>query len=194
MLPVDYQLERWINAAAGANQPLDAVMIALAAGAEVGFVALVAAWFVLGLVRRQREDWLAAILALLASGLALLLNLVISHVWYRSRPFVDHPGTVHVLLGHVRDASFPSDHVAAALAISIVLLGAHRRLGIIAIVVAALVGYARIYVGDHYPSDVLAGALVGTLSALVVLFLAGKLGATRFTVSGQGAKGSLDQG
>jgi hypothetical protein len=35
---------------------------------------------------------------------------------------------------------------------------------------------------------------VGTLSALVVLFLAGKLGATRFTVSGQGANGSLDQG
>lgn len=189
MVPVDYQLERWVNASAGVNSALDAVMVALAAGAEVGFIALVAAWFVVGVVRRQRNEWLAAMFALLASGLALVVNVAISHAWYRPRPFVDHPRTVHVLLGHVRDASFPSDHVAAALAISIVLLSAHRRLGIVAIVVAVLVGYARVYVGDHYPTDVLAGALVGTLSALVVLFLNGKLGATRFSLSGLGEKG-----
>ena len=180
MVPVDYQLERWVNALAGVNSALDAVMVALAAGAEVGFIALVAAWFVVGVVRRQRNEWLAAIVALLASGLALLVNVAISHAWYRPRPFVDHPGTVHVLLGHVRDASFPSDHLAAALAISIVLLSAHRRLGIVAIVVAVLVGYARVYVGDHYPTDVVAGALVGTLSALGVLFLVGRMRGTRF--------------
>ncbi len=166
---VDYQLERWFNAGAGGLPPWDWLMILVALRAEVAFMAAVAAWFILGIVRHRPDDRVGAITALLASGLALLVNQVVSHLVYRPRPFVTHPDTVRVLLGHSRDASFPSDHAAAAVAISIVLIAFHRRLGIAALLFAILVAYARVYVGDHYPGDVLGGALVGLLAGLVFL-------------------------
>jgi undecaprenyl-diphosphatase len=166
---MDYQLERWINAGAGGLPARDFLMIAVASGAEVVFLVTVVLWFILGVVRGRPDDRVGAIAALLASGLALLVNQVVSHIVYRPRPFVMHPNTVHVLLGHSADGSFPSDHAAAAVAISIVLCAFHRRLGIAALLFAVLTAYARVYVGDHYPGDVLAGALIGLLAGLVLV-------------------------
>lgn len=165
---MDFQLEQWINGAAGVNPVLDAVMVALAQWSELAFIALVAGWFVLGVVRRRPVERVGAALALLAAGLAFGVNQVIGHLWARPRPFTSHPGSVHLLLGHSADASFPSDHVGAAVAISMVLVAIHRRLGIAALLLALLVGYARVFVGDHYPGDVIGGVIVGGLAAAVV--------------------------
>jgi undecaprenyl-diphosphatase len=133
----------------------------------LAFLILVAGWLIFGVVRRVQVERVGALTALLAAGLAFGTNQVISHFWARPRPFTSHPG-VHVLLAHPADASFPSDHVAAAIAISMVLLSIHRRLGIVAVGMSLLVGYARVYAGDHYPGDVLGGVVVGGLAAAVV--------------------------
>lgn len=165
---MDDRLERWINGPAGSQPALDAVMKGLAAGAEVAFLLLVAGWFLWGWYRREARDREGAIAALLAAAGALGVNQVIAAIWARPRPFITHPAAVHVLLGHSNDPSFPSDHAAAAFAIAGVVMLVHRRAGIAALVVAACVAYARVYVGDHYPGDVAAGAAVGLAMALLV--------------------------
>jgi undecaprenyl-diphosphatase len=115
-------------------------MVAMAQWSEPFFIAVVLAWFVFGLVRRVGVEREGAVAALLASGVALAANQLISQLWSRPRPFAAHPGAVHMLLSHPGDASFPSDHVAAAVAISVVLWFGHRRSGLTGLVLAAAVG------------------------------------------------------
>ena len=175
MPELDYKLEQLINGPAGTQPALDVVMQAAASWGEPLFIALVVGWLALGWLYGRREDRLGALAALAAAGAALAANVITSHIWMRPRPFVDHPASVHLLLSHTRDASFPSDHAAAGFAIGVVLLQGHRRLGAVALGLAALMSYARIYVGDHYPGDVLAGALIGVLSGTTLVRLAAGL-------------------
>ncbi|GAC1343684.1 MAG: undecaprenyl-diphosphatase [Candidatus Dormibacteria bacterium] len=146
----------------------DAVMKLLAGGAEAAFVALVVGWFLVGWARGRGSDRRGAVAALLAALVALGINQVLGHLWVRPRPFAAHAG-VHVLLSRSADSSFPSDHAAAAFAIAVVAVMVRPRLGVALVVVAALVAYARVYVGAHYPGDVSVGALVGTAVALVLM-------------------------
>jgi undecaprenyl-diphosphatase len=158
---VDTWLEQIINGPAGHHAVLDAFMRDAATWAVPIFVAIVAAWFAIGWVRGLAAERRAALTALVAAGGALLLNQVVLLLWERPRPFEAHPGSVTTLLSRSADPSFPSDHAAAAVAIAVVLFLAHRRLGGLALGLAALVCIARVYVGAHYPGDVLTGALIG---------------------------------
>jgi len=144
-------------------------MVHSASWGEAIFIALVVGWFLIGWFRGLPDDRRGAITALVGAGLALLINKAIGLLWARPRPFVAHPANVHVLLGHSVDASFPSDHAVAGFAIGVVLMAMHRKLGSVALLFAVLMSYARVYVGDHYPGDVLVGAFIGTLVALILV-------------------------
>ncbi|HVB77308.1 MAG TPA: phosphatase PAP2 family protein [Candidatus Nitrosotalea sp.] len=168
---MDYRLEQLINGPAGSHPAIDWIMTQIAWGAEPAFIALVLIWLVAGMWRRSRPDVVGALSALVASGVALVINQLAALLYFRPRPFVSHPGHVHVLLSHSADASFPSDHAAAALAISVVLQRFHPRLGALAILASLWVGYARVYVGDHYPGDVLGGYISGAVGAALALYL-----------------------
>ena len=165
---MDYRLEQLINGAAGAYPALDRPMVWIAADLVFVVLAGVVAWFLYGWWRGGQAERRGAI----AAGLALLAGLEVNAVdgtlWVRPRPFVAHPGTVHLLLAHSRDASFPSDHAAMAFAVATVLVTLHRRLGLLAFIAAAAICYARVYVGDHYPGDVVGGAAIGAACGLVL--------------------------
>lgn len=103
--------------------------------------------------------------ALLALGVGQIISAAVD----RARPFVTHPGHVHLLIPHAKDAGFPSDHATGAFAIAIALLLRHRPAGVVALVLAAVVAVSRVAVGAHYPTDVIGGALLGTAAALVLL-------------------------
>jgi undecaprenyl-diphosphatase len=165
----DYRLEQWVNGPAGTHPIWDVLMRGAAASGEAIFIAVVALWFVFGWLHSVAIDRQAAITAVAAAGVALLANLAISHVWPRTRPFIAHPNTVHLLLSHSQDASFPSDHASAGFAIAVVLLVTHRRLGALALAFAVVMSYARVYIGDHYPGDVLAGAAIGVVVGAIFL-------------------------
>ena len=106
------------------------------------------------------------------AGFGMLLALgagqVISGAVDRARPFVAHPGQVHLLMAHSRDPGFPSDHATGAFALAFGLLAADRRIGRIALLLAAAIAVSRVAVGAHYPTDVLAGAVLGGLAVLVI--------------------------
>jgi undecaprenyl-diphosphatase len=135
-------------------------------------LATVALWFVSRPpgVSRWR---LASVSALVAAGLALIVNQAIAHVWDRPRPFTTHVGATHLLSAPSPDASFPSDHAAAAFAIAFCVLAFSRWAGVGFLSAATLIGLSRIALGMHYPSDVVAGLLVGWAAALLVVRLGG---------------------
>lgn len=158
---MDYRIEQIINSPAGHHAAFDALMRDAATWAVPVFIGIVVAWFALGWARGPAAERRGALTALLAAGGALLVNQFVLLLWQRPRPFEAHPGSVTTLVSRGADPSFPSDHAAAAVAIAVVLVLAHRRVGAVVLAVAALVCVARVYVGAHYPGDVLGGALIG---------------------------------
>ncbi|MFZ0215177.1 MAG: phosphatase PAP2 family protein, partial [Candidatus Dormiibacterota bacterium] len=77
---------------------------------------------------------------------------------------------VHVLVSQVKDASFPSDHAAAGFAIAGIVFLRHRRLGLPLLLFGLVMDYARVFVGVHYPGDVLAGTAIGLVSAAIAWY------------------------
>lgn len=110
----------------------------------------------------------ASVAAVLSAGLALAIGKAISEAVDRARPFVADPGAVHLFSHHAADPGFPSDHATAAFAIAVAIVLRKRAWGIAALVAAAILSIGRVAIGVHYPSDVLAGASLGTAVALVL--------------------------
>lgn len=171
---MDYQIEQWVNGPAGHHAALDTLMRDAANWGEWIFIGLVVAWFAAAWLWGDRTERRFALTALLAAGIALGINQILGAIWNRPRPFVVHPHSVHLLLAHAADGSFPSDHAAAGFAVAGVLVAAHRRLGAAAIAFAVLMSYARVFVGLHYPGDVVAGALVGVGVSWVLVHFAAR--------------------
>ena len=105
----------------------------------------------------------------LACGLALLLgfavtNLALKHIIHRIRPY-DVISSLNILVKPERSFSFPSGHATASFAAAWALFRlAPKKVGVPALLLAILIALSRLYVGVHYPTDVLAGAAIGILS------------------------------
>lgn len=125
-------------------------------------------WIVLsvGLLipKKTRRVGALALVSLLFS--ALIDNVILKNVVARTRPYEVIEGLTS-LVGVQKDYSFPSGHTGSAFAAAVVMfLGLPKKSGIPILVFACLMGLSRLYVGVHYPSDVLGGALIGTGIAL----------------------------
>ncbi|MFF2013293.1 phosphatase PAP2 family protein [Streptomyces sp. NPDC058195] len=131
-------------------------------------------------VRRRgtADDAVAAVAGIvwapLAAGIALLINIPIRGFVERPRPFRDHQG-LDVLVTGKNDFSFVSDHATMAMALGVGLFVANRKFGLAAIGLALLEGFCRVYMGVHYPTDVIGGFALGTAVALLLAPLAGML-------------------
>ena len=92
----------------------------------------------------------------------LLCNVILKPLVARVRPF-DVNTAIQLLVAPPSDDSFPSGHTAASFAAASALYFSKSRLWIPAAVLAVLIGFSRLYLYVHYPTDVLAGALLGIL-------------------------------
>jgi undecaprenyl-diphosphatase len=139
----------------------------LAIEAPALFIVLLGALFLAHGKLGSRNARHGVVAAGFSAALALGIAQIANHLWARPRPYVAHPGDVHLFIPASPDTSFPSDHATAAFAIAVAIALRSRRAGWIALVMAALVSIGRVVVGTHYPTDVLTGAAIGAFSALV---------------------------
>ncbi|MFB8247426.1 phosphatase PAP2 family protein [Streptomyces sp. NPDC055952] len=125
--------------------------------------------------RRGGEDAASTVAALvwapLAAGVAVLVNVPIRGFVERPRPFLDHQG-LDVLVQGKTDYSFVSDHATIVMALAVALFVADRRFGLVGLVLALFGGFIRVYMGVHYPTDVVGGFALGTAVALLLSPLA----------------------
>ncbi|GAB2869415.1 phosphatase PAP2 family protein [Streptomyces deserti] len=125
--------------------------------------------------RRGAEDAASSVAALvwapLAAGVAVLVNVPIRGFVERPRPFLDHQG-LEVLVSGKTDYSFVSDHATITMAMGVGLFVANRKFGLVGIGLGLLEGFCRVYMGVHYPTDVVGGFALGTAVALLLSPLA----------------------
>lgn len=125
---------------------------------------------------------------------ALVTNLLLKPFFMRPRPYVTVPGLTN-LIDMSRDPnSFPSGHATAAFGVcmAIFLTVKDKRAKAASLFVAVLMGFSRLYVAVHYPTDVIAGALIGTMAACLgiklVRFLERKISERKMKQSGKEKK------
>ncbi|MDR1299031.1 MAG: phosphatase PAP2 family protein [Oscillospiraceae bacterium] len=147
---------------------LDYVMIALSFIGNAGAVWLAICAAMAARKQQRRQG------ALLFACLALCFivnNVIIKNAVARARPFEAMEG-LRILVRAPRDWSFPSGHAASGFAAAFAISRMYgRRAALASYAAAALIAISRVYVGVHYPSDIVAGALFGTLCAAALFYL-----------------------
>jgi len=159
---VDLDLFKALNDFAAAHDAFEDPVTLYNNASVILFAGLLAVLFLLG----RRQGARAAVAAGASAALALGAAQVISGFVERPRPYVDH--ALHVFVARSTDPSFPSDHTTAAFAIAVAVALRFRRLGWVALAFAAALAAGRVFDGAHYPSDVVAGAALGSLAALLL--------------------------
>lgn len=152
------------------NPILDPVMKVITTLGNAGILWIVLTVLLLIFPKTRRIGWMSAC-ALLFS--LLINNILLKNLVARTRPYYVVEGLIP-LIKKPTEFSFPSGHAGSSFASACVL---YRRLpkkfGVPILILAVLISFSRLYVGVHYPSDVLAGALTGWICSRLGEWIAG---------------------
>ncbi|MGC4890567.1 phosphatase PAP2 family protein [Micromonospora sp. DT227] len=161
---MNYRVFELINGSAGRFDGIDDVM-EFAATWLLYLVAAATAVMVAVALRRRRIRPVLELGAVLF--LAFVAATVLAHLNGQLRPFQSHH--VHQLIPHDPGVSLPSDHATAAFALAFgVYAFLSRRWGVVLAGAALVVGLARVWVGVHYPGDILAAAAIAGVTVVAV--------------------------
>lgn len=169
LLEMDGQLLLWLKEAFS-HPVLDEVMIFVSSLGNKGKI-----WIAIGLLlllfglkkKAWRKGGLMVLFSLAANFLAC--NVVLKPLIDRTRPYYVLGYTP--LIPPVGDPSFPSGHTSASFAAATAIYAINKKWGIAAYIFAAVMGFSRLYLGVHFPTDVVCGAMVGIGAAKWVLYL-----------------------
>lgn len=158
----DYGLFSSINGLAGRSAALDMIMVGSAKYLPIVFALVLVALWLTWKPQNQRGAFLAGASALIALGVGQLVG----HALPRPRPYLAH--SVNLLISRSADTSFPSDHATLGFAVAVMIWQYNRRVGAWLLILALILAFSRVFVGAHYPSDVLGGAVLGALTSLLI--------------------------
>ena len=172
MMSVNETLFLWINGLAGKSPLLDESLKGVANDyffITSSCLVLLALWFGTRKIHQREKNQKAIMGASVSLGVATGTVRIFNLFYFTPRPFTELP--TNLLFYQPTDPSFPSHSAAVIFAIAVAILLADRKAGIFLLFLAFLVGFARIYVGIHYPLDILGGVAIGALSALLIFTL-----------------------
>lgn len=157
-MSLDWSILQWIQSAL--NCPtLDFLMPKITALGNAGAIWLLAS-IVLIITKKYRKQGALLLIGLAAS--VLIGNMLLKNIVARPRPcWIDT--SVQLLIANPTDYSFPSGHTLSSAVSATILAKTDRRLGYAAIPLAVLIAFSRLYLFVHFPSDVLAAAVLGVV-------------------------------
>ncbi|SMG15302.1 undecaprenyl-diphosphatase [Paenibacillus aquistagni] len=159
-------LFQFVNQFAGSNGYLDEAMTFFAEKLVWVMIGIMVVLWFTGKLENQRIAFNSVLTAMLALGIGMF---VIGPMIDHPRPFVSL--TVNQLVTHDADPSFPSDHSTFAFSLAFAALLVKRRIGILMLALASLIGIGRVFVGVHFPFDVLGGMALALICAFIVHIL-----------------------
>jgi undecaprenyl-diphosphatase len=172
LIRADRAVFEWINGLAGHVPIIDNFLRGIANDyfIIIGFcLVLVALWFGTRDFARRKVNQTAVIVAAISLGISQAVVDIINIFLFRPRPFTLLP--TQLLFYAPTDSSFPSNAAAITFAAAFGVFFVNRKVGTWLLGLAAFLGFARIYVGVHYPSDVLGGAAIAAAVAWVIFML-----------------------
>lgn len=158
---MDYEVFKAINRLSGRCSPMDHLMIFISKKMRFVFIfVLIFMWFRSDAYREMSRN------AIKSSAITLLLHAVIKFFYFKPRPFVKQ--RVGILIPSKLDSSFPSKHTLLVFAVSASIFLYDRVLGSILGVLSVLTGFSRIWLGHHYPSDIIGSAFIANMTSIIV--------------------------
>jgi undecaprenyl-diphosphatase len=172
---IDENIFQWINGLAGKSAALDRIMIWLANDYFIPVtisLILLAIWFI-GKTRDEREGLQRSLItAFISIGSACGFVMAANHIYHHPHPFETMPEllntTVKDIYYKIHDPSFPSNTSAVTFAAAASLWQNNRKIGLLMLIPAILMPFAKVYAGVYWPSDVVAGAILGVLTAYFI--------------------------
>ena len=150
------------------NPILDNIMIFITSLGNGGMI-WIAATIVLLIPEKTRKAGIMSAAALLGS--LIINNNIVKNIVQRPRPFVTFTD-LQIIIPTPSEFSFPSGHTSSSFAAAAVFYRhLPKKLGITSVILAGLIGFSRLYVGVHYPTDVIAGVLMGILLSYLAEYL-----------------------
>lgn len=156
------------------NDVLDSIMLFITSLGDGGFI-----WIAIGLLlmiipaigKEQREHLkerrMAGLKVLLSLVLtAICVNLVLKNIIQRPRPFQVDTSVIPLIFPG--ETSFPSGHTASSFTAACAIFFYRRKAGIAALILASAIAFTRLYLFVHFPTDILGGAVVGIICAIIV--------------------------
>jgi len=172
MIHADQTVFFWINGLAGHVAWIDSVIRILSCDLFIPvimIIALIAVWYSGRNIADRTRNQYGVICSLASMGIANLLVYVFDAMLPdRLRPFEAFPDRVHLIFYQPNDPSFPSNAAAASFALATGIWVYNRKLGYIFSIPALIISFGRIYMGVHYPLDILGGFALAILATGIV--------------------------
>ncbi len=167
-MALDTQLFYLFNDLAGQSPLFDGVIVFFASPTAYIFIAVFLMWLLFSHYPRREKLYILLVVASSAVVARLGVTELIRLFYHRPRPFLDLP-TTQLLTSN--EWSFPSGHAAFFFAMATAVYLYNKKWGMGFFVAATLITVSRVIAGIHYPSDVIAGALIGTIVGYAVFVL-----------------------
>lgn len=172
MNELDQSLVLWANGLVGQSKLLDGFMEVLVSDyftPVLNSLVLLGLWFSGETDAKRYQNQLTTLIGGIAVGFSNAQVAIINALVFRDRPFVGLDINLHFY--PPTDSSFPANAASVAFAMATAVFLRHRRLGGALYTLAAFWGISRVYSGVHYPSDIIGGAVIGAIAALLAASL-----------------------